>query len=219
MSKKWMSLPMFLVFAACGADPHQDGGGLALELAPDPPASVGESPQGKTKTPIDRIVPGGFSKYAAGPSGAQEQCVAGAIVDADGLNQKPVVFMAGKTSVDVRWSTILPLPPHAFQARATHCLGTGDAVYVLVQADTQPEQTFSQTLLRAVKVAPGSGEVIAEAEVQPSGVDGAYSAWVEAGGKNFRMQNGKVLISGKYYLLSRPEDRRNFQAELDANFH
>lgn len=209
MKKAWMSLSVALALAACAVEANQDD-----SRAPQPmPASGATRPDSLPKR--DLVVPANFSRYAVGPRG---QCVAGALLDADGLNQRPFVYLSEQSSATLRWGKTLPLPVHTYQGRATHCLMRDGALYVLVQSDTQPEQTLSQTLLRAVRIDPRNGAVVAEADIQPAGVAEAHSAWVEEGADNFRLHDRALVIAGRYYRLSAPENRKSFLVELDTSF-
>lgn len=153
-----------------------------------------------------------FVSYSALPIGPDQQCVVGAQVDEDGMNQRPVVRLT-KDGRDV-WVARPRLPPLSFQGRATHCQVSESTVFVLVQSDTQPEASLSQTFVEMVALDRGSGTVLQVHSIEPPEVQGAYTAWVEQGGGNFRLAGGRVLIAGEYALLTSRETQVNFTVEI-----
>lgn len=220
MTRKWMCLPIAIAAAGCAPDMPSHTKGVAepaTEMAV-PAAPMQAATQDEDRTAMDATVPANFSEYANAPAGNDRRCLAGASTDDDGLNQKPVLYVSGKDQA-VQWSQTLPLPPDTYQSRATHCLGTDDLLYVLLQSDTQPEQTLSQTLLRVLKVDSGTGAVLASADVAPVGVTDAHSAWVEEGSANFQLRKDKLVVTGRYFRLAAPEDRKPFQVELDKSLN
>ena len=218
--KKWMFLPIVMVFAGCApATPSQSRGVVApaAKTAATATAAQDNAPaRDEGHKVMDTTIPANFSPYATAQIGDGERCVAGASTDDDGLNQKPVLYVSAQDQKQVQWSQTLPLPADTYQSRATHCLATHEALYVLLQSDTQPEQTLSQTLLRVLKIDPRNGAVLASMDVVPAGVADAYSAWVEEGPENFRLHDGKLVVSGKFYRLADAEERKSFQVELNA---
>lgn len=219
MMKKWMCLPIAIAFAGCTPDTPSRPEGVSDGALTMPAAPKQGTTQDEDRAAMDTSVPANFSEYGTAQAGNGKRCVAGASVDDDGLNQKPVLYVSGKDQEDVRWSQTLPLPPDTYQSRATHCLGTNDSLYVLLQSDTRPEQTLSQTLLRVLKVDPGNGAVLASADAEPAGVTDAHSAWVEEGAENFQLQNDKLIVTGRYYRLADPEERKPFQVDLDKSLN
>jgi hypothetical protein len=214
MERKWTVLPLIATLATgCAADaPGSPHGAVTGAGVPASAAQVSTQDEGKTQ--MDAVIPATFSEYAAADAGNNTRCVVGATTDDDGLNQKPVVLVVEQSGARVLRSETLALPSLAYQARATHCRGADGFLYVLIQSDTQPEQTLSQTLLRIVKIDPASGAVIASADIDPTGVEDAHSAWVEPGAGTFRLQNHKLAIRGMYYRLADPEARKPFTVEL-----
>lgn len=185
-------------------------------MAPPPVASDAASantPAAATET----VIPAGFSSYASESIGAGRQCVVGATVDEDGMNQKPVVYVEQINGKPV-WSRSLDLPADTQQSRATHCVAEGDALYVLLQSDTQPQQqALSQTLLRVVKLDAGNGAVRGAGDVAVAGAQGAYSAVVGEGAQHLRWIDDRLSVSGQYFLLDQPDRRSDFRALLKSD--
>ena len=161
-------------------------------------------------------IPQGFSSYASEPIGHGATCHAGAVLDEDGMNQEPFVYL-DDFDHRIRWAVPVALPKDAYQARLTHCVRINDALYVLMQADTQQQQTLSQTLLQVVKLNAANGTVIGSAYVDVPGVDDAYSSWVDKGNKNFQVAKDKLIISGHYFRLTNPDDHKTFHVDIDTN--
>ncbi|MGO4701102.1 hypothetical protein [Dyella sp. 2RAB6] len=160
-------------------------------------------------------VPQGFSSYAAEPAGDNKQCVVGAVADADGMNQKPFVYVEDTDANRVLWTRPLELPAHTYQGRATHCLHKGGTVYVLLQADTQAAQSLAQTSLRVIELDVATGSVTGNREVPMPGAADATSAWVDKGEDAFRLagKNG-LAISGEYFRLADPDKHLTFTVTL-----
>ena len=158
-----------------------------------------------------------FSAYASVSIGGNKRCVAGAELDEDGMHQKPVIYLSEGANKRVVWRKTLPLPADVYQSRATHCLLKSNALYVLLQSDTQPQQSLSQTLLRVVKLRPDDGGMQIHTDIQLPGVMDACSAWVNSGPRNFRWQNGALVISGHYFRLADDQQRRLFQVSLSED--
>lgn len=228
-----------LALAACGAQPASapsspvapaDGSagsdsGSGSERAQSPgsapasadPASADATPPTSSApaqaATMSTEIPQGFSSYASESIGDNKRCVAGAATDEDGMNQRPVAYLAQASGKPI-WTRTLDLPSDTYQSRATHCLRHGDSLYVLLQSDTQPQQSLSQTLLRVIKLDLADGAVQAGGDVAVPGAKGAYSAQVEEGGKNLRWENGGVVVAGQYFSLDAPDQRNPFTAAL-----
>lgn len=192
------------------AAPAADAAMAATPVASD--AAGANTPAAATET----VIPAGFSSYASESIGAGRQCVVGATVDEDGMNQKPVVYVEQINGKPV-WSRSLELPADTQQSRATHCVAEGDALYVLLQSDTQPQQALSQTLLRVVKLDAGNGALRGAGDVAPAGVQGAYSAVVGEGAQHLRWVDDRLSVSGQYFLLDQPDRRSDFRALLKSD--
>ncbi|SDY19920.1 hypothetical protein SAMN04487939_101198 [Lysobacter sp. yr284] len=198
--------PMAQADGAAGSEPA-----APAASTPAPPAPTATAPA--STAPMSTEIPQGFSSYASESIGDNKQCVAGTATDEDGMNQRPVAYLAQASGKPI-WTRVLDLPSDTYQSRATHCLRQGDALYVLLQSDTQPEQSLSQTLLRVVKLNLADGAVQAGADVVVPGAKGAYSARVDEGGKHLRWDNGNLVVSGQYFQLDAPDQRSDFTATL-----
>lgn len=163
-------------------------------------------------------LPSNISLYAKPAIGEGQQCLVGVQTDDDGMNEKPVIYLQ-KSSTTVIWHASLPLPPHAYQARATHCAGTPTTLYVLVQGDTQPEQSLSQTLLEVVALNRATGTVTASKAIEPPNVTGAHTTWIEPGDEHFSAQGKDLIITGKYALLSDRDNPQDFSLKVPQNLH
>lgn len=163
-------------------------------------------------------LPSNISLYAKPGIGEGQQCLVGVQTDDDGMNEKPVIYLQ-KSSTTVIWHASLPLPPHTYQARATHCVGTPTTLYVLVQGDTQPEQSLSQTLLEVVALNRATGTVTASKAIEPPNVTGAHTAWIEPGDENFSAQGKDLIVTGKYALLSDRDNPQDFSLKVPQNLH
>jgi hypothetical protein len=137
--------------------------------------------------------PDHFTAYASQPVGDNRICVAGRTTDADGIHQKPVAYVAEQASKRVLWIARLDVPTDMYQSRATHCARHGDSLYLLLQSDTQSEQTLSQTLLRVVKLNAASGTMQLQKDVD---VPAAYSVWVDEGANRFAWNGDRLVITG-----------------------
>lgn len=164
-----------------------------------------------------RRIPDNFMSYATTPIHGNMQCVVGAATDEDGLNQKPVVYLApaeGSASASLRWVDVLRLPADTYQSRATHCVGPASSLYVLLQSDTQPEQTLSQTLLAIVKVDVATGAVQAREDIA---IPGAHTAWVEKGAAHFRWSDHALLVTGNYRKAADQEKTTPFAVRFNSD--
>jgi hypothetical protein len=157
-------------------------------------------------------LPENFTSYAIESIGNNELCIVGAATDDDGLNQKPVVYVADSKKHPI-WVARLDLPKDTYQSRATHCNRSGNSVYVLLQSDTQSEQTLSQTLLHAIKLDVAAGTVQAQQNVN---VPGAYTAWVDEGASHFQWQGTALMVSGNYRLKSDQDQPATFTVRLNS---
>lgn len=168
-------------------------------------------------------LPTGVDIYATTDAGHGQLCKAGAKSDQDGMNERPVVYLS-KATGGFAWHVQLRIPKDMYQGRATHCVASGNQLYVLIQIDTQSQQTSSQTLLQVVELNRATGAVMAMRDIQVPGVSAAYSAWVDEGGDRFKLDENKLVIKGSYELLS---DRDNspgkeptsFTVEVPENLH
>lgn len=114
------------------------------------------------------------------------------------------------------WVDQLELPSNTYQSRATHCASSGRALFVLLQSDTQPERTLSQTLLHVVRVDPVTGTVQVQRDIQ---IPGASSAWVHVGSDHFHWTAGGLIVSGIEQPQSSPDQQRHFALRLDDDLN
>ncbi|WP_404612584.1 hypothetical protein [Rhodanobacter hydrolyticus] len=163
-------------------------------------------------------LPANVSLYAKPSIGAGQNCLAGAQTDDDGMNEKPVVYLENSSGT-ATWHVTLPLPTHTYQARATHCVGTPSTLYVLVQGDTQPEQTMSQTLLEIVALNRSTGAVVTSIPIDAPNVSAAHTTWVDGGDQHFVLQDNRLIVTGKYALLSDRDSSVDFSLKAPMNLH
>jgi hypothetical protein len=168
-------------------------------------------------------LPAHVRAYATTDIGHGQQCVAGIRADEDGLNQKPVVYLT-KPGGGFAWHVQLPIPKDLYQGRATHCVASAHALYVLVQIDTYSQQSLNQTLLKVVQLNPQNGAVVAAKNVDVPNASDTYTAWVGKGDEHFRLADDKLVITGRFDLMA---DRDNptgkgpsdFTAEIPVPLH
>lgn len=181
-------------------------------------AAVGSTTLASTQTSsVDAAplkLPANFTAYAAQSIGESMLCHVGAVTDDDGMNQKPVAYAQDTKDKKILWVKQLEVPSDTFQSRATHCTSFGDSAFVLLQSDTQSEQTLSQTLLRVVKLNAKTGSVITQQSVD---VPKAYSAWVDEGVRHFQWQGNALVISGNYRPSSDNADPVPFTVHLNSD--
>lgn len=157
-------------------------------------------------------IPAGFESYAKVEAGEGLQCVVGDITDQDAMNGRAYVYLEEKKTHRIQWSVRIPLPPNRYQNRATHCLSDPGKIYVLVQSDTSQAQALSQTFVDVVTMDKTTGRIESTGRVIAAQAGRAPSTWVEAGAGNFRMENGKIVVTGKYFNLQDPDTRKSFTA-------
>ncbi len=161
-------------------------------------------------------IPKHFSEYASESLSNGQRCVVGATTDEDGMNQRPVAYVTDAKSEQPVWVDKLSLPPNTFQSRATHCTSSGHSLFVLLQSDTQPEQTLSQTLLRVVKVDLATGTVRMQQETP---VSGAFSTWVDVGSSHFQWKDDTLIVSGNQRPQASPDQQTTFTLRMDGDLN
>ncbi|MEO8778321.1 MAG: hypothetical protein ABI389_06575 [Rhodanobacter sp.] len=223
--KRFQSLCMLLVLAAtatCQSHPVTDQSpGIPAQDAvtnadPLAKAFATRSTQPITQAPTTAItqIPKSFSKYASESVGNGKRCIVGAVTDADGMNERAVVHLDDATDTRPTWVHRLNLPPHTYQSRATHCTYSGHSLYVLLQSDTQPEQTLSQTILSVAKLDPATGTVQIQRNIQ---VPGAFSAWVDWGPDHFQGKGDALIVSGNNRPQSSPDQPTTFIVHVNSH--
>lgn len=130
------------------------------------------------------------------------------------MKQTPVVYAINVSDKRLLWITRPELPADVYQSRATHCTVNGDALYVLLQSDTQASQSLSQTLLRVVKLNASLGTVQLQKDVE---VPGSHSAWVDKGATRFVWKRNRLVINGNSRLASDHERLQNFTVRLNSD--
>lgn len=161
-------------------------------------------------------LPPNVTLYARPGIGDGQHCLVGARTNDDGMNEKPVAYLE-KPSNAMAWHASLPLPPHTYQARATHCAGTTATLYVLVQGDTQSEQSLSQTLLEVVALNRATGAITAAKTIDIPNVDEAHTTWVEDGDEHFSARNKDLIVTGQYAPLSNRNTGVEFSLRVPMN--
>lgn len=203
---KWIACLLLVWLSASNASTPSD-----LSAA-DSSSQAVASQTGALKLPED------VSAYASMPTASGQICVAGAKTDDDGMNQKPVVYLA-QNHGGLAWNVFLPLPTDTYQARATHCIATEQVLFVLVQGDTQSEQSLSQTLLQVVELDRKTGKLIATKSVSVPNVTSAYTEWVEKDADNFSLASKKLVIKGQYALLSNRDQSSAFSVQMSQDLN
>lgn len=163
-------------------------------------------------------LPSGVTIYASESVDNGQKCLVGAKSDQDGLNERPVVYFA-KADGGFAWRAQLSISKDMYQGRATHCLGSANVMYVLVQIDSDSRQAVNQTTLKVFELSRVTGKVITKADVGVPNVTAAYTSWVKEGHDHFRFEGNKLVIHGSYELLSDRDDPSgkppsDFTAEL-----
>lgn len=219
MALKDLVLLVVLVATACdgASDARQSTQGLQQASDAHPTArDVVERSSQPSPMKLDVGEQALFSKYAAWVlADSRQECVVGAETDEDGMNQKPVAKLIGPRGQEL-WATALPFPADYYQGRATHCAASGGFMFVLLQLDTQPMQTQSQTHLQIAKLRLADGVAEKIIDIGVPGVSAAYSAWVSSPTSNFFLEAGKLIIVGEYTLFDGEGEHRHFRAAIDA---
>lgn len=196
---------------------HVARAGSDDQASASPPATAAQDKTGLADIAADNpvtVIPQGFSSYTSESLGDNRHCVVGAVTDEDGMNQKPLVYVEDTVANRVLWSRSLDLPANTFQGRATHCLRKGGTLYVLLQSDTQPAQTTSQTLLQVVELDLAKGATTGIRDIAVAGVTDAYSAWVDKGQGGMHLAAKGLAIAGEYYRLADPDKHLPFQVTV-----
>ncbi|MFC3650432.1 hypothetical protein ACFONN_02675 [Dyella humi] len=205
------------LLAACQASTSQaalgDVAAAPFETAARP-APISSVPATEKGAAISSQVPPEVEIYATKEAGAGQKCMVGAETDEDGMNEKPVVYLSDVKAGFV-WHVSLSIPADTYQGRATHCVASTNALFVLVQSDTQPQQSLSQTLLQVVKLDRKSGAVLSSRGIEVPNIFAAHTSWVEKGDGNFVLDGNSLIVMGRYELLS---DRDNSSKKDASHF-
>ncbi|MFK2875321.1 hypothetical protein [Dyella lipolytica] len=152
--------------------------------------------------------------YATRDVGAGQRCIVGARTDEDGMNEKPVAYLSNAKG-GFSWEVSLSIPTDTYQGRATHCVASARTLFVLVQSDTQPQQSLSQTLLQVVELDRKSGAVLGSKSIDVPNISAAHTTWVEKGDKNFLPDGNDLVVRGRYEFIS---DRDNASKKEPSRF-
>lgn len=162
---------------------------------------------------MSHTLPEGFKPYATRAIDGDRSCTAGVVTDPDGLQQRPVVAISGANRT-VLWARHLEGLEDAYQARATHCVQGGDALYVLLQSDTDSSPALSQTLLSVVRL-DAQGNLTGASDLSvPDAAGKAYSAYVGEVPADFEWTGGALVVKGEYFLTADAEARKPFALTL-----
>jgi len=178
-------------------------------------ARAAEAAPAVAHPPANTMLPTGFTAYGFSPVEGGE-CVAGDATR-EGMHGRAFVYVKDASTPRPRWVTAIPVPPHWYQNRATHCFAMDGSIFVLVQTDTNQATSLSQTLLNVVELSPITGKIIATRDADVPGIDAAYSSWVDKGAGGFHEDNGQIAIAGQYFLMDAPNKHIPFTAELTAH--
>ena len=215
-----------MVLATCACQSHP-GGNRTIGISAREAVTVPDSPRRSANTtnrssvqaPATRSavhVPKNFSEYGAQALDGGGHCVVGAITDDDGMNERAVAYVIEANATQPTWVDMLDLPSDTYQSRATHCTSNGSALFVLLQSDTQPQQTLSQTLLRVARLDPANGAVQVQHDVP---VPGTFSAWVELGPGHFHWKEDMLVVSGNRRPESSPDQQATFTMHMDSHLN
>ena len=172
---------------------------VLVQASPPSPSALEKQTAAQVKLPADVDI------YASVAVGQNETCLVGARTDANGMHERPVVYLMTSGHV-FAWHAMLPMSADYYQARVTHCVASGRVLYVLEQLDTDSAQSTSQTLLKLVVLERKSGAVVASRSLDVPGVSAAYTAWVDKGDEHFRLAGDHLVITGQYELMSERDD-------------
>lgn len=168
---------------------------VIVQASPSSPSALEKQAAAQVKLPADVDI------YASVAVGQNETCLVGARTDPNGMNERPVVYLM-TSGRGFAWHAMLPMSTDYYQARVTHCVASGQVLYVLEQMDTDSTQSTSQTLLKLVVLKRKNGTVVASRNLDVPGVSAAYTAWVDKGNEHFCLAGDHLVIRGQYDLMS-----------------
>jgi hypothetical protein len=161
-------------------------------------------------------IPRKFTEYGSQSLDNDRRCVVGTATDDDGMNARAIAYVTGANAAQPTWVNKLDLPPDTYQSRATHCTSSGHALFVLLQSNTQPQQTLSQTLLRVARLDPATGTVQLQRNVH---VPDAFSAWVDLGPEHFQWKGDVLTVVGNRRPESSRDERTTFTIRMDSHLN
>lgn len=188
----------------------------ALELA----SNVEAKTWGSSSKTAAGAVPEALKLYGTASIGSDAFCTFGAISE-DGTDQRPYVAVTtqdqGKGKV---LGAVDPGLGSYAKGRVTQCSAHGDAIYALVEFDTQLSAQISQTVMEVWKVDRDALEISKRASVRPADVQvKAYSLWMPEGDSRFAWSKDVLEISGNYFPLSNRDDIKPFSIGFDADLN
>lgn len=140
-------------------------------------------------------MPEQFRQYASVEVEHGSKCVVGASEDQDAMNQRPTVILRSRSG-EVTWVTRVALPGYSDQGRATHCIGVGSDLYVLLQEDTHPSMSLNQTFLRVARL-NRTGAVTGVVEVPHEGEGHPFTSWAHGDGA-IRLSGDALVVTGEF---------------------
>lgn len=154
-------------------------------------------------------VPSSFEEYARTDVGGGLNCVVGATTNkGEGSDERAYVYLEEFASHKIRWITPIPVHPGWYQNRASHCVAAGDSIYALVQSDTNAVPVLSQTLISIAALDQASGQLKTNEIVKVPDLKGAHTIFVYEGAENFRLEDGKIVVSGEWATKGDAADTR-----------
>lgn len=189
---------------------------LGVSGTPQDQGVVGVDSPGQS-IPFDpsEIFPGNFGIYGSVLLSDRDYCVVGAMLSSDLGLQTPRVYRVSSDGKSASVWADLSVPEGHYQARATHCIEGVRGAYVLVQSDTRPERSLSQTFVYVDALPRQQSAASKRYPVRPPSVKSAYSAWVDGDEDSFAYANGKISVKGRYKVMASPEAVRRFSVEFN----
>jgi hypothetical protein len=193
MARKWALLTL-LVAVGTVATVGQPAVGFTQGVAKEP-----------AHAPPSMKIPVGFSTERSIPIGEGRRCIVGDVHDEDRTYSHPYVYLTDKAGRRAVWTTKLKTPEHFFGGRVTHCLHSGNSLYVLLQLDTHPGASLNQDIASVVRLSLDSGAILAETPVDVPEAEHNYSAWVP-GDDGLRQVGNEIVVVGLYRYLDTYDD-------------
>lgn len=154
-------------------------------------------------------VPSNFEPYARTEVGSGMSCVVGATThEGEKSDERAYVYLEESASHKTRWTAPIPLHPGWYQNRASHCVAAGDSIYALVQSDTNAVPVLSQTFISIATLDRASGQLKTSEIVKVPDLKGAHTVFVYEGAENFRLDDGKIVVSGEWATKGDAADTR-----------
>lgn len=150
-----------------------------------------------------------FKPYATTDVGGGLRCVVGATTkNGGGWDARAYVYLEETASHKLRWLTPIPVHSGWYQNRASHCVASGDNIYALVQSDTNSVPVLSQTLISIATLNEASGHLETNEIVKVPDLKGAHTVFVYDGAENFRVEGGRISVTGEWATKGDASDTR-----------